>query len=213
MRFYHLGGCLSACVLAVVLVATLAPEAFAQDQFHFELVLPQEGATRDIPPDGSTWHELYPTMCIMHSQTGYDDNGDGFVSECDYIYIDGVRFHITWAGPTYVLETGPTEDGRPPVQEKFVEPTGFIGPDGRNPICEIWHEVWPEYCLEWHVEDWEDNGDQQVTPCDWVLIWDGFGEPQQWHVVEVNQNIIAVPDSPVEESTWGRIKGFFSDLF
>ena len=211
MRFCHLMGCLSACVLAAVLIVTLAPAAGAQGRFHFEFVPPQEGMTRYIPPDGSTWHELYPTMCIMHEQTGYEDNGDGFVGECDHIYIDEVRFHITWAGPTYVLETALTEDGRPRV-DKFVEPVG-VASAGRNPICEIWHEIWPEYCLEWHVEDWEDNGDGYVSPCDWVLIWDGLGEPQQWHVIEVNLNIITMPDSPVEDSTWGKIKAFFADIF
>ena len=209
MRFCHHGGCLSACLLAVVLVATPAPDAQAQDVFHFELV-PPGGAARDIPPDGSSWHELYPTFCAGHTQTGYEDNGDGFVSECDYIYIDGVRFHIIWSGPTYRLQSGPTEGDRPEF-ERYMEPIGF-GPQ-RNPICEIWHEVYPDYCNEWHVEDWADNGDGYVSPCDFVWIWSEIQGMEQFHVLEVNLNIVAVPDSPVEDSTWGKIKSFFSHIF
>ncbi len=184
------------CV-ALALVALLAFSA--SGQLYLEL-----GGTpvRDpIPPNGSPWHELYPTFCIVHTQMGYGDNGDGVVSVCDAIFLeDGTICHIIWVGPTYFLyhlETGDV---------MFTEPT--TDDPGGDPTGEIWHEIAPHFCDEWEIDAWEDNGDGIVSVCDIVWI---AGEP--WHIEEVRLDITVVPGSPVEDSTWGQIKAFFKGLF
>ncbi len=177
--------------MAVVGLLVLAVPATGQLYLEFGAA-----PVRDpIPPDGSPWHELFPNFCIMHTQTGYGDNGDGVVSVCDMIYIDGQPHHIIWTGPTYYLygDTGPA----------FYEPTGE---PGGIPIGQTWHEVAPNFCVEHTVIEWEDaDGDGEVSHCDIIQFEDGSA----WHVEEIRLDITVVPGSPVEESTWGKIKAVF----
>ncbi len=186
------------CVI-VALVGLVAIAAPAGAQTYFELMA---SPTRDVvPPDCSDWHELFPSFCIIHHQDLYEDDGDGQVSVCDFITLSGVRYHIDWVGPTYWLIEITTQD------EMWCEPT--IPDPGGNPTCEIWHEVAPDFCLEWHIDDWEDNGDGVLSICDNVLISEKW-----WHIEEINLNITATETpSPVEDSTWSRIKTFFQELF
>ena len=53
-----------------------------------------------MPPPGSHWRELFPNPGTDH-QDVYVDNGDGVLSACDLIKLNGLDFHITWVGPTY----------------------------------------------------------------------------------------------------------------
>ena len=105
------------CVFVLVLagVLSLGVSASAErplELWHFELV-PVQGERLDgsVPNDCSTWHELWPTYCIMHHQDSYEDDGDGLISPCDYFTLDGVRYHIDWVGrriissPLRVLRT------------------------------------------------------------------------------------------------------------
>jgi len=182
-----------------LLVALLAFAAPAGAQMYLEL---GSAPVRDaIPPDCSDWHELHPNFCAVHHQDAYEDDGDGEVSVCDAIIIDGTRYHIDWVGPTYYLVETSTAD------VMFCEPT--IPDPGDDPTCEIWHEVAPDFCMEHHVDGWEDNGDQVLSPCDLVLI-DG----SWWHVEEIRLDItVSEEPSPVEGSTWSKIKDFFRALF
>ncbi|MFH1680961.1 MAG: hypothetical protein ABIH26_09995 [Candidatus Eisenbacteria bacterium] len=148
-----------------------------------------------IPGDCATWHELYPNYCVPHHQDAYQDNGDGAVSVCDYIILDGVRWHIIWVGPTYF-----TDDGH--VWEPVGDPTG-------DPICQDWHMVYPDYCYTVHIDDWDDNGDGVLSECDYVSY-----EGTWHHIDRVGLDIIVVPDpTATEETSWGKVKKFFSDLF
>lgn len=181
------------CVI-VVLVGLVAAAAPAGAQTYFELM---GSPVRDVvPPDCSDWNELFPTFGLIHHQDGYEDDGDGLVSVCDYITLNGVRYHIDWVGPTYWLVEIVAGD------EMWCEPT--IPDPGDNPTCEIWHEVAPEFCLEWHIDDWEDNGDSVLSICDNVLIAGAW-----WHIEDIGLNIIGTETpSPVENSTWSKIKAF-----
>lgn len=181
-------------VIAVVLGLLAAP---AGAQLYLELG--GAPALYDIPPDGSQWHELYPTFCTVHIQDGYEDNGDAEVSICDVIIIGGTRYHVDWVGPTYDLERAQPRD------EIFCEPTVLTG---GIPIGEIWHEVAPTFCQEWEVLDFIDSDlDGEVSVCDEVLLPDGAW----WHVVDVRMDITVTEEpSPVEDSTWSKIKSIFS---
>jgi len=110
-----------------------------------------------------------------------------------------IPYHVTWAGPTYYLysDTGPA----------FYEPTGE---PGGNPVGQVWHEVAPNFCTEHQVTDWEDaDGDGEVSQCDTIIFEDGTA----WHVEEIRLDITATPGSPVEQSTWGRIKAAIGRMF
>jgi hypothetical protein len=185
---------------ATILTAILLVAATACGQEKsLELMMPD--LRDEVPPDCTSWRELYPSFGAINHQEGYVDNGDGVISACDFITFDGLEYHIEWVGPTYhLVQPG----GR---QEKYLEPRD-IPPHGRNPMCQMWHEVYPEWCGEWHVDGWEDDGDGVVSVCDWVFIADAM-----WHIEEIGLNIYAVPQSPVDGTTWGRIKSFLSDLF
>lgn len=193
---------LAAIVIACLLVL---PAVASGQQFHFEL-MQGPGARDPVPPDGSTWHELHPVFCTDRIQSGYEDNGDGLISACDYIWLDGLRYHIDWVGPTYHLaDIGP----EPPVPEGAAEPEDPL--PGEDPTGEPWHWVYPPdwYCTVENVEGWEDNGDTELSPCDIVAIGG-----RQWHVVEMSLNIEGHrEDSPVEQSTWSRVKSFFKNMF
>jgi len=174
-----------ACVAVLAFVALAVPAA---GQYYMEL----QGPGRDPwPADCSTWHELYPNFCLIHHQDSYTDNGDGVLSACDYIVLDGVSYHVDWVGPTYIM--GGT----------YWEP---IDPPGGNPICQTWHQVHPQYCAYGHVDDWEDSdGTGDASVCD--MVWIGG---VAYHIDAVQLNIQISAGSPVERSTWGRVKGLFS---
>ena len=179
--------------LAVSVLAMLAVAVPAGAQYNMEY---QGTPTRDLPANCSTWHELYPNFCLPHHQDGYTDNGDGAVSACDNIVLDGITYHVDWAGPTYILEL-------PGGGTSYWEP---VGSGGTDPVCSTWHQVHPDFCMIGHVDHWEDT-DQNgtVTGCDYVTVG-GI----TYHVVSVELDIQISVTSPVDQASWGRIKSLFS---
>jgi hypothetical protein len=194
---------LAALIVAVPVTLALVfsgepPVAEAQvGELHLEYIVGGEKTTQGIPGNCSMWHELWPAYCAPHHQDGYEDNGDSVVSECDIIVLDGQRYHVVWVGPTYWLTCQP---GIPPSALEPTEPG-----TGGDPTCEVWHEVYPNFCQSYHVDGWEDNGNGFLDPCDYVLI-NGM-----WcHIDDVRLNITVVPlPTGTEESSWGRVKGMF----
>jgi len=178
--------------LAVVILAALSTAAFGQAQYYFEF---QSGPGREVPANCSTWHELYPQFCLPHHQDSYCDNGDGFISACDGLVLDGTSYHIDWVGPTYILEYSGLVS--------YWEPMGSSGSD---PVCSTWHQVYPDFCFASHVDMWEDtDGSCTVNACDFVTLGGVL-----YHVQDVQLDIQTSPCSPVNESSWGMIKGLFS---
>ena len=97
--------------------------------------------------------------------------------------------------------------GDPTTEPGAFEPTE--PGDGGDPTCETWHEVFPDFCREVHVDAWQDNGDNVLSECDVVII-DG----QECHIERIGLNIIVEPPSTAtEESTWGKVKSMFRDAF
>lgn len=45
-------------------------------------------------PTGETWHEVHPEFCTERLVQGWQDNGDGVLSEFDYVEIDGYWFRV-----------------------------------------------------------------------------------------------------------------------
>jgi len=214
--------------MAVVVVAALAlvfisasetkpAVAGTPTQLHVELVQPVPAGGRlqpmigPIPPAGSTWHELYPMFCGTYVQDGYEDNGDGIVSACDRIRLSGILYHIVWAGPTYWTTCSSTPGG--PGTTVIYEP--MTPSNGGNPVCQVWHEIFPDFCQQIHIDSWIDNGDGLLSVCDVVDVQDPTGlPPRYYHIDRIECDITIEPVSvPVTPSTWSQIKSFIGGIF
>ncbi len=151
-----------------------------------------------IPGNCATWHELWPAFCVNHHQDAYTDNdSDGMISPCDNIKLDGVNFHITWVGPTYFLTC--LDNGAQAGYEPNDPQTGG------NPTCEVWHQIFPVFSQEQHIEGWQDNGDGLLSACDNVVIGG-----RVYHIDRIGLNIIIEPGpTSTEEGSWGRVKGLY----
>ncbi|MFH1689986.1 MAG: hypothetical protein ABIE42_07080 [Candidatus Eisenbacteria bacterium] len=189
-------------IVIVFVVAMMVLPASAELRIRELVVPPGEsggGMRSNIPwsPDGSQWHNLYPpeVACTFQTQTDHDDSdGDGFIDECENIQIDGVWEHVEWAGPTiYLWRVGTRE-------QLIVEPVGL--PGSRTE----YHVVSPLYCALVELP-------ATLQVCDYVTILNPPEFAGEWHVEEIRDNVHTNGGTPVEPSTWGRIKGFFANLF
>lgn len=190
---------------AVLLIAVsaigLTPLLATAQQMYLDLEIPGGPKSAAVPGNCSGWHELWPAFCAPHHQDDYYDNGDGDVSACDYIKLDGRWYHIVWSGPTYYLSCA--------TGQSALEPTD--PGTGGDPTCEIWQEVHPNHGAQFHVDGWQDNGDGVLSACDYVMI-----AGQVCHIDRIGLNITVVPGdppTPTRQSTWGKIKGFFGSAF
>jgi hypothetical protein len=96
-------------------------------------------------PLGSLWHEVWPEYCPLYELTYYDmmdptwDNCNGVLDPCDHIELTNTAtgeiavWHIIDMCYDMVLN------------EKLTDP---VGTD--------WHELYPEYCNWYNVEQWTD---------------------------------------------------------
>jgi hypothetical protein len=184
-------------VTVLALVALVLPAAAFET---YELVA-EPGRSYDPtwPPDGpgTQWHQMLPpeAFCTFGEQTDHDDaDGDGLISFCDNVQIDGVWKHIEWVGPTIAIE--PLGGG----DMLYMEPIG------RDNEYHIIHP--PEFaCLIVPITG------GIVEECQVVIVEPPSPFAGEWHVVEINTNIRTNGGSPVEPGTWSKIKNFFSNLF
>ncbi len=157
-----------------------------------------------IPPNCSTWHELFPVYCAPHHQSGYEDaDSSGTISPCDIIVLGTVPWHVKWVGPTYFVTCRPPDGG--PLTSVVFEPS-TVNPT-ENPICEVWHEIWPNFCREIHIDSFHDaNSNGRLDECDEVDVNTPAG-PVFYHIDRIGCNIIVQdPRTPSKQSTWGWIK-------
>lgn len=221
MRRWILRGAVAAIAVALVLLVWPQPQAISQIPAEVYLSLEGSGTGSGapgiwkvgqaaVPPNCSTWHELYPAFCVNHHQSGYDDNGGsvpGSIDVCDNIELDGVTWHIKWVGPTYYMTCFPASGPQEPV---IYEPNPDAPHDPANPVCEMWVEINPNFGDEMHIDEWVDtDGSQTLTPCDEI-----FSNGVLYHIDDIQVNIIIEPGgTPVDPSTWGKIKNTFRSLF
>jgi hypothetical protein len=182
--------------LLIVAAGRQTPAVQAQlPQLHLDLV----GAVSDVvPPDCSVWQELFPSYPLPHHQDGYEDNGDGVISPCDYIILDGVRYHVTWTGPTYFTTCLHNN-------QHYLEPTA--PQTGEDPTCEIWQQVYPTF-TQYHIDDWYDgNTNGLLDVCDIAVVLE---INEYLHIDSIGVDIIVEPvPTATEESTWGTVKKLF----
>ncbi|MFH1680960.1 MAG: hypothetical protein ABIH26_09990 [Candidatus Eisenbacteria bacterium] len=193
---FAFAGALPAILLLWAASATNPAARAPVSDLYLELLVTKGAPSGyDLPPDCSVWKQIYPNPALQHHQDAIEDNGDTLLSACDFIHLDGSRYHITWVGPTYWVKRLAEAAAFEPEKE----------PTGKNPTCETWHEVYPQFCTPHHIEEWEDNGDGFLSPCD-VVVMDGIA----CHIEKIELNIIVEPaPSATEEESWGRIKSLF----
>ena len=113
-------------------------------------------------PIDSLWHEVYPDYSNVYSLTVWDpidpffDNCNGVLDPCDYIVL------LNMTSPFPVEEMYHIVDMSYDIilNEKIT-----------NPVCTDWHELYPECCVnDYHIDDWEDNGDKLLSPCDNITM-------------------------------------------
>jgi hypothetical protein len=70
---------------------------------------------------------------------------------------------------------------------------GFL--EIENPICTMWHEIYPHFCCgPWHLSSWEDNGNGVLDSCDWIdMTYVPTGDIFWYHVEEVTITIEIAP--------------------
>jgi len=157
-----------------------------------------------IPSNGSTWHELWPTFCTPHVQGGYADNGDGVVSICDNIIVGPGEecWHVTDVTTTYWFSCVYHPNDLPFEAEVHLPPD-----EPGSPICRTLHIVHPDYCTSIHISDWIDcNSNGMLDVCDIVFAGD-----QCWHLDKVNCDVTVAfnPATKAKPNTWGWLKSLF----
>jgi hypothetical protein len=154
------------------------------------------------------WRQLWECGNLYHI-IEYEDNNDGVISTCDYIKVELTEaygqqlpdpieswLHIEWVTLTLKLRKIGFSDSM------FVEFSGGIDSlarvVGQNPICTWWHEVWPEECKWWHIEDWKDNTSGSLDICDTLKIVHSGPPPETlWvHVEDIATDIWVVSQDP-----------------
>lgn len=173
-------------LFAAAAVAQSGPAAY------LELVETQRAP---IPSNCSAWRELYPAYGTQYHQDWYIDNdGDGEISVCDYIQLNGQYHHVEWAGPTYYLSCGGVNTVWEPYAASVVA----------NPVCQLWHRIVPWDPASVHVTGFEDaNQDGMVSPCDFVVLGG-----QSCHIDDIRLNMTVRSGEPVsgDVETWGSVK-------
>ena len=153
-----------------------------------------------FPPDPTSpigwWHEIYPNYCTQWECVDWDDNGDGIISYCDWLTFVGpdgaeVTLHVVEVNTDIYIEPG--EPGNPPVKE-------LDGPDW-NPYVPVadpvgpWHELWPNYCVDWECVEWIDNNSGVLDYCDYMKLREaGSLETTWWHVENVTMTVLLNED-------------------
>jgi hypothetical protein len=153
-----------------------------------------------IPPFCTTWHEITPAFCMTHHTDDYSDNGDGVVSVCDIIVLNGIPYHVDEVGPTLYLDCG--------LIMEPADPTWV----GGNPYNTQWLQLHPTYDpTPIDLAGWYDvDGSGGLNVCDNIQVPGGA----ICHVKRIGCNIRVSPvPNATEESTWGKIKGAFESLF
>ena len=137
------------------------------------------------------WHEIYPDFCQPWTFTSWEDNGNGFLDSSDQIDMTNDNTAETrWYHVDRVTMTmGVWSDD---YQEfLYVEFKGPYTPE-IQPICTLWHEVYPIYHGvtggPYHIIDWIDNGSGFLDFCDYVMFEDWLGI--WWHVEEYATDLI-----------------------
>jgi hypothetical protein len=165
-------------------------------------------------PLGTWWHEVYPTYCEKWNIISWEDNGNGYLDYCDWIVI---RNYDTGETRTVHVERVDTDIIMKEINPSPPEPL----PEGINlhnttdwrptepPFDTYWHELYPEYCNEWILTSWIDNGDDRLSVCDTVDF--NNVEDVKYHIEWIGPTIELFADQATESAYFDYI-GFDNQM-
>jgi hypothetical protein len=146
------------------------------------------------PPFGTLWHEVYPIYSNVYIILDWSDTTqNGILDYCDWILLDdGTWWHVEDVATDLILN------------EKIMDPIGIW-----------WHELYPEFCLDWLLTSWEDNGDGRLSPSDQIDMTDPTGLNVVWyHVDRVTFTLLVSNMSNPEDTMYIELKDVpFEDLY
>ena len=194
-----------------------------EDQIYLHSELSPLEPIKD--PVYTYWHELYPEYCnLYHLSSWHDDNDDGVLSPCDQIDMtDEETGEVAWYHVDEVTITILVSLYQNPEETMYLDFEGGyeeIRTAMYEPVCTMWHEIYPRFCSKYHLTDWIDNGDQYISYCDYIFLTDIKTEEGRWyHVEEVTVDIVVTPKPTTEKpdlvvvKKWeehGDIKGTYT---
>ncbi len=174
-------------VTPTITVTTLS---IPPETLYLDGLAPNPMCTTITYPLGSYWHEVYPTYSTIWQITGWTDNGNGYLDSCDYLEIESIitinpmTVHVEAVETDIVTTPLPTPGGKYRHNQD-----GYFPPDG-DPSGTQWHELWPNFCDWWELEEWRDNGDGILSYCDTLKFHNLTNDSVSWeHVEEVMPTI------------------------
>jgi len=132
-------------------------------------------------PEGTAWHEVIPEYCNVYLLVQWDfwedDNCNGVLDVCDDIWLLNV--------------TGGEPQGEP--EDWHVVDITYdliLNEKISDPMSTYWQEIYPDYDIWYVIDGWTDNGDEILSPCDYINITDVIGGPtEEYHVENVTLTI------------------------
>jgi hypothetical protein len=158
----------------------------------------EDGWMNITDPVGTQWHELWPFFCREYHLSSWNDtSGDGVLSPSDQIDMyqkpDGeVRwYHVDEV--TITLFVRPLERGEP----MYIEyEGGYNLTILKNPLGTQWHEIYPVFCREYELVEWEPPSGELDFCYEILLVDKATEEPTWWHVEEVAIDIVVTIKPP-----------------
>jgi hypothetical protein len=151
-------------------------------------------------PVGGYWQLVYPRNSWFghpYQITGWVDNGNGYLDSCDNIDFrdEWGNVHSDWHVEAFETDIITDPLPNPNIDEYDHNLDGYFPADG-DPTGTYWHELHPNYCDLWQIEEWRDNGDDVLSFCDTLKFRGEIMEDSVlWkHVEEVTGTLVLVPE-------------------
>jgi hypothetical protein len=155
-------------------------------------------------PVQTRWHEVYPNYSNVYTLTWwdwlYDDNCNGVLDVCDYIWLmnekSGIeeRYHVDDICYDLILN------------KKIMDPR-----------CTYWHELYPDYCEEWHLTSWEESPEDpyphRLSPCDQIDMTNLETGNVTWYHVDRVTLTMFITINATGEPYYFEFKGPFEDMY
>ncbi|MCK4404206.1 MAG: hypothetical protein KAW02_03870 [candidate division Zixibacteria bacterium] len=191
----------------------------AKTPVHLHSLAPGDELVHPLESWISTmWHSLYPpaTYCHVWHVIDERDNGIPGLNPSDKLKIEHVPDGSwVWVHVEEVTKTLKLSRVEFPDDTMYVEYTGgydsLMNPEtdpDYHPVSTWWHEIVPEFCTFYHLTNWVDNGDGELSFCDQIDLTDTLDQVTSWHVEDVATDILvqSIPDPTVPTMTqWGVI--------
>jgi hypothetical protein len=202
-------GVLSYCdYLDLLDLETQTVTSWHVEELSIDLILNE----KIMDPVCTYWDELHPEYGNTYHIIDWEDDTDERLSPRDKIYLDpGPITPYTVTDVTLTLLVSLVNN---PAQTMYIEFTGgfqHLYEPKTNPVGTWWHEVYPDYCLEFQITEWIDNCNGVLSYCDNITLVDMTGFPTQWHVEELSIDIIV--QEPVHDVAVISVTPLFGSVF